>query len=417
MSTTDTTPAGSEVSAVDLSDSRSYVAGVPHDYFAYLRRHDPVHWQEDANGPGFWAVMTYPECVAVNRDVERFSSARRGTMPFELTDDEIATQSLMMVNMDPPLHTRYRRLVNKGFTPRIVRDLEASIHRATDEIIDRVCERGRADFVTDISAELPLVVIAELLGVAYEDRHRIFDWSNRMVGSQDPEYQGEEGEAMAAAAELYAYASALFAAKRIDPHSDLTSVLTQVEVEGERLSDLELELFFLLLTVAGNETTRNLMSGAMVAFFDAPDQWERLRADRSLLPTAIEEMLRFVSPVMNFRRTATCDVELRGTTIHEGDKVLFFHGSANRDEDVFDGPDRFDITRDPNPHMAFGGGGPHFCLGANLARMEIRVMFEHLLDRMPDLSPAGPVQRLQSQFINGVKHIPVAFAPSAPVGP
>ena len=213
--------------------------------------------------------------------------------------------------------------------------------------------------------------------------------------------------------ELYAYAAELFGQKRIDPHADLMSVLTTVEVEGERLSELELELFFLLLTVAGNETTRNLISGAMHAFFEHPEQWQRLRADRSLLPSAVEEMLRFVTPVMNFRRTAMADLELSGTAIGEGDKVVFFHASANRDEDVFEEPDTFDIGRDPNPHIAFGGGGPHFCLGANLARMEIRVMFEHLLDRMPDIRQDGDVQRLQSQFINGVKHLPVAFTPSA----
>jgi cholest-4-en-3-one 26-monooxygenase len=194
------------------------------------------------------------------------------------------------------------------------------------------------------------------------------------------------------------------------------SVLTTVEVEGEQLNELELELFFLLLTVAGNETTRNLMSGAMHAFFQFPEQWERLRADRTLLPGAVEEMLRYVTPVMNFRRTAMCDTELGGTAIREGDKVVFYHASANRDEEIFENPDVFDIGRDPNPHIAFGGGGPHFCLGANLARMEIRVMFEHLLDRLPDLHQAGEVQRLQSQFINGVKHLPVAFTPSAPVG-
>jgi cholest-4-en-3-one 26-monooxygenase len=190
------------------------------------------------------------------------------------------------------------------------------------------------------------------------------------------------------------------------------SVLTGVEVEGEQLSDFELELFFLLLTVAGNETTRNLISGAMAAFFDNPDQWDLLRNDRSLLPSATEEMLRYVTPVMNFRRQTTSEFELGGQTIKADEKVVFFHVSANRDEKVFEDPNRFDITRDPNPHMAFGAGGPHFCLGANLARMEIRVMFEHLLDRMPDIRLDGEVQRLQSQFINGVKHIPVAFTPS-----
>ena len=404
------------VAPVDLSDSRSFVPGVPHAWLAHLRRHDPVHWQDEAGGPGFWAVTRYPDCVTVNRDYERFSSAARGTMPFEMPDEDIAQQGLMMLNMDPPLHTRYRRLVNKGFTPRIVRDLEQSIHDATDAIIDQVIEKGEADFVTDISAELPLQVIAELLGVPADDRHRMFEWSNRMVGNEDPEYQLEAEMALHAAMELYAYAAELFARKRIDPHADLMSVLTTVEVEGEQLSEMELELFFLLLTVAGNETTRNLMSGAMHAFFQHPEQWERLLADRTLLPTAVDEMLRFVSPVMNFRRTAMCDATLSGTEIKEGDKVVFFHASANRDEDVFEDPDTFDLGRSPNPHIAFGGGGPHFCLGTNLARMEIRVMYEHLLDRMPDIRQDGDVKRLQSQFINGVKHLPVAFTPAARVG-
>jgi cholest-4-en-3-one 26-monooxygenase len=334
-------------------------------------------------------------------------------MPFEMGEEEIAQQGLMMLNMDPPLHTRYRRLVNKGFTPRTVRDLEESIHRAADNIIDQVIEAGSADFVTDLSAELPLQVIAELLGVPQEDRHKMFDWSNRMVGNADPEYQEEASMAENAAMELYAYAADLFSKKRIDPHADLMSVLTGVEVEGERLTDLELELFFLLLTVAGNETTRNLMSGGMHAFFQNPEQWQRLLADRTLLPTAADEMLRFVSPVMNFRRTAMTDLVLSETKVAEGDKVVFYHCSGNRDEDIFENPDVFDIGRDPNPHIAFGGGGPHFCLGANLARMEIRVMFEHLLDRLPDIHQHGDVQRLQSQFINGVKHLPVAFTPGA----
>jgi cholest-4-en-3-one 26-monooxygenase len=404
-----------DLSPVDLSDSRSFVAGVPHTWLAYLRRNDPVYWQDEAGGPGFWAVTRYADCVTVNRDFERFSSAARGTMPFELGDEDIAQQGLMMLNMDPPLHTRYRRLVNKGFTPRMVRDLEESIHRSTDAIIDQVIETGRADFVTDLAAELPLQVIAELLGVPQADRHRMFDWSNRMVGNEDPEYQDQAHLAQEAAMELYAYASELFATKRMDPHTDLMSVLTTVEVEGENLSELELELFFLLLTVAGNETTRNLMSGAMHTFFAHPAQWSRLREDRSILPSAVEEMLRFVSPVMNFRRTAMVDLTLSDTPIAAGDKVVFFHVSANRDEDVFSDPDTFDLTRDPNPHIAFGGGGPHFCLGANLARLEIRIMFEHLLDRMPDIRQDGEVQRLQSQFINGVKHLPVAFSPSTRV--
>jgi len=405
-----------DVAPVNLSDSRSYVNGVPHAWLAYLRRHEPISWQDEAGGPGFWVVTRYHDCVTVNRDWEHFSSATRGVLPMEMPEEELEQQRLMMLNMDPPLHTRYRRLVNKGFTPRMVRDLEASIHRATDAIIDEVIEAGEADFVTQISAELPLQVIADLLGVPKEDRHKMFDWSNHMVGNEDPEYQETTDMAANAAMELYAYAAELYAKKRIDPHDDLMSVLTAVEVEGERLSELELELFFLMLTVAGNETTRNLMSGAMHTFFQFPEQWQRLLDDRTLLSTAVDEMLRYVSPVMNFRRTATVDTELSGQAIAAGDKVVFFHTSANRDEEIFDDPNRFDISRDPNPHISFGGGGPHFCLGANLARMEINVMFKHLLDRLPDIRQNGEERHLQSQFINGVKHLPVAFAPGARVG-
>jgi cholest-4-en-3-one 26-monooxygenase len=400
---------------INLLDSKAFTDRVPHEWFAYLRKHAPVWWQEEENGPGFWAVTTHAEATTVNRDYEHFSSSKQATFLWDLEPDDLAQQQMLMLNMDPPLHTRYRRLVNKGFTPRMVNQLHDRIDAAADEIIDSVIEKGSADFVTDIAAELPLVVIAELLGVPNEDRHRMFNWSNRMIGSEDPEYQTDESVPQQAAMELYAYASALFETKRIDPHEDLMSVLTQVDVEGEKLNSVELELFFLLLTVAGNETTRNLISGGMAAFFDHPDQWEMLRKDRSLLPSATEEMLRYVSPVMNFRRQTTSAFDLGDQHIEEDTKVVFFHVSANRDERVFENPQTFDITRDPNPHMAFGAGGPHFCLGANLARMEIRVMFEHLLDRMPDITLDGEVERLQSAFISGVKHIPVAFPSAARV--
>jgi cholest-4-en-3-one 26-monooxygenase len=404
-----------QLSDIDLTDSRNFVPGVPHEWFAYLRRNAPVWWHEETDGPGFWCVTKYDDCVTVNREHERFSSARRATFIWELPEEAMEQQRLLMLNMDPPLHTRYRRLVNKGFTPRMVAQLQQKIHETADSIIDTVIEKGECDFVTDIAAELPLVVIADLLGVPQEERHNMFNWSNRMIGQEDPEYQITEEVAQQAAMELYAYASDLFAKKRANPHDDLMSVLNSVDIDGEKLSELELELFFLLLTVAGNETTRNLISGAMHAFFQHPDQWQKLIEDRTLLPGAIEEMLRFVTPVMNFRRQTTSPIELRGQKIEEDQKVVFFHTSANRDEDVFADPDTFDITRSPNPHMAFGAGGPHFCLGANLARMEIRVMYEHLLDRMPDIHQDGEVQRLQSAFINGVKHLPVSFSPAAPV--
>ena len=409
MSQTELDISGVDFADINLLDSTVFAERVPHEWFAFLRQNAPVWWQEEQDGPGFWAVTTLAEATQVNRDYEHFSSARQATYLWDLAEDDLAQQQLIMLNMDPPLHTRYRRLVNKGFTPRMVNQLHERIHAATDDIIDNVIETGSADFVTDIAAELPLVVIAELLGVPNEDRHRMFDWSNRMIGSEDPEYQTAGEVAQAASMELYAYASELFGKKRIDPHEDLMSVLTQVEIEGEQLSSFELELFFLLLTVAGNETTRNLISGAMATFFEYPDQWQKLRDDRSLLPSAVEEMLRYVTPVMNFRRQTMSEFVLGDQKIEADSKVVFFHISANRDELAFENPQTFDITRNPNPHMAFGAGGPHFCLGANLARMEIRVMFEHLLDRMPEMELAGDVQRLQSAFISGVKHIPITF--------
>jgi cholest-4-en-3-one 26-monooxygenase len=403
---------------IDLTDGRKFVPGVPHHWFRQLRAEAPVYWHPEMVAPrgGFWAVTGYHDCVTVNRDWERFSSARRSALFNEVDEDQLAQQQLMMLNMDPTMHTRYRRLVNKGFSPKMVRDLEQQIVGYADGIIDAVCERGTADFVEEISAELPLLVIAELLGVPQEDRRMVFDWSNRMIGSEDPEYQIPDTDPSEAAMQVYSYAEELAANRRLQPRQDLVSVLIDAEVEGEKLDQLELDLFFLLLIVAGNETTRNLMSGAMAAFFDHPDQWELLRNDRSLLPNAVEEMLRFVTPVMHFRRTAVTDLELGGQEVKEGDKVVFWHTSANRDDTVFTNPDSFEISRNPNNHIAFGGGGPHFCLGANLARMEIMVMFDRLLDRIPDIRLDGQVQRLQSNFINGTKHIPVAFAPSAPIG-
>jgi len=403
---------------IDLTDGRNFVAGVPHQWFAELRREAPVFWHPEEIAPrgGFWAITRYDDCVQVNRDWEHFSSARRTALFNETDEDMLAQQQLLMLNMDPTMHTRYRRLVNKGFTPKMVRDLEQQIIGYADGIIDSVCERGSADFVEEISAELPLLVIAELLGVPQDDRRKVFDWSNQMIGADDPEYQIPGAAPDEALMQVYSYAEELAAERRLRPRQDLVSVLLDAEVEGEKLNELELDLFFLLLIVAGNETTRNLMSGAMAAFFDHPDQWDRLRKDRSLLPGAVEEMLRYITPVMHFRRTATSDMELHDQEIREGDKVVFWHISANRDESIFENPAAFDVARSPNNHIAFGGGGPHFCLGANLARMEIMVMFDRLLERMPDIRLDGEVQRLQSNFINGTKHIPVAFAPSAPVG-
>jgi cholest-4-en-3-one 26-monooxygenase len=392
---------------IDLTNPDAFVAGVPHEWFTRLRREAPVYWHDEADGPGFWAVTSFDEFVTVNRDPMTYSSSRGAVFLWDMPEDALEQQRLLMLNMDPPLHTRYRLLINKGFTPRMVNALEATMRDRTREILDRVADRGECDFVVDVAAELPLQVIADLMGVPQEDRHKLFDWSNRMVGAEDPEYGITEEDTAIASMELYAYAAELANQKRANPSDDLISVLSQAEVDGERLSGLEIDLFFLLLSVAGNETTRNLISHGLVALLEHPDQLARLRADPGLMGSAIEEMLRWASPVMQFRRTATVDHELGGQRISDGDKVVFWHISANRDETKFDDPFTFDIARSPNEHVAFGGGGPHFCLGANLARMEIRLMFEELLARFPEMEITGEVSRLRSNFINGIKHIPL----------
>jgi cholest-4-en-3-one 26-monooxygenase len=329
---------------------------------------------------------------------------------FDPPPEELEHMQLMMLNMDPPKHTKVRALVNKGFTPRMVARLELRLRAITNQIIDNVAARGQCDFVTEIAAELPLQAIAELMGIPLADRHKVFEWSNRLIGLDDPEYNPSHDDGKLAAAEMYLYANQLAAERRDRPGDDLVSVLMTAEVEGERLTELEFDLFFLLLAVAGNETTRNLISGGMLALIEHPDQRARLLANPSLMPIAVDEMLRWVSAVIEFRRTATRDTELRGQTIRAGDKVLIYYISANRDEEVFPEPDRFDVGRTPNDHLAFGIG-EHFCLGSNLARLEIRVMFEELLRRLPDIELAGPVDRLRSNLINGIKRMPVVFTP------
>jgi cholest-4-en-3-one 26-monooxygenase len=286
------------------------------------------------------------------------------------------------------------------------------VREIATNIIDSVASRGSCDFVTEVAAELPLQVIAEMVGVPHEERHKIFDWSNRLIGFDDPELTTSMEDGGQAAAQLFMYAHELAAQRRNEPRDDLVSVLVRAEVDGEVLSEPAFDAFFLLLVVAGNETTRNLISGAMQAFMEHPEQRQRLIDDPSQMTIAVEEMLRWVSPVMYFRRTAQRDTEIRGQKIREGEKVVMYYPSGNRDEDVFGNTaGTFDVTRSPNPHIAFGGGGHHFCLGASLARLEIRVMFEELFRRLPDIAPAGPANRLRSNFINGIKHLPVQFAP------
>jgi len=390
-----------------LYDPDTFVPGVPFETFKRLRKEFPVFRQvSPETGTAFWVLTKYDDVVRVSTDSATFSSAQ-GT---NIENLDGGTE-LMMLNMDPPRHTKLRNLVSKGFTPKMTRAMEPHIREITNNIIDRVAKRGECDFVTDIAAELPLGVIAELIGVPKDEQHKIFHWGNQMVGMEDPEYGVTQETAMNAAMAMFAYAEELAAKRREHPQDDLVSALVEADVDGEKLTPLEFNVFFMLLAVAGNETTRNLTSHGMLALFDHPEQKERLLSDMSLMPTAVEEMLRWGSVVMYFRRTTMTDVEFRGQHIGPGERVTMWYISANRDEEIFPDADVFDVGRSPNNHVAFGGGGAHFCLGASLARLEIRILFEELLRRLPDIQQAGPVARLRSNFINGVKHMPVRFTP------
>ncbi|MEX0799916.1 MAG: cytochrome P450 [Dehalococcoidia bacterium] len=401
---------------VDLSDPGLFVDHVPHEVFRLLRREAPVFWNKEQEGRGFWAVTTYADLMAVSHDWKTFSSHEGAVFMFDPEPQVLADLQLMMLNMDPPQHAKLRRLVKTGFTARLLRRVEPHIRDVCNQIIDRVCEKGECDFVTDVAAELPLQVIAEIMGVPQEDRHMLFDWSNRLIGFDDPEFQTSEEDGRVAAGEVYMYSNQLAQQRKGKLGEDLVSILMEAEVEGERLTELEFNLFFLLLAVAGNETTRNAISGGMLALIENPDERARLLADRSLMPLAVEEIVRYISPVMYFRRTALNETEIHGQKIAQGDKVLIYYISANRDEDVFPEPDRFDVGRTPNEHIGFGGGGPHFCLGSNLAPLEIRIMFDELMRRIPDMELSGPVSRLRSNFIAGIKHMPVTFTPQRAEG-
>jgi cholest-4-en-3-one 26-monooxygenase len=398
---------------IDLIDPDSYADGVPHEMFARLRREAPVCRHEQPGATPFWAITRYRDIVSVSRDWATYSSERRGALLGEPPEEALATQRLMMLNMDPPRHSKLRALVNKGFTPRQIGQLTEPVRRVCNELVDAIAARGTCDFVTEIAAELPLQVIAELLGIPQADRHQVFEWSNTMVGSDDPEWRGTPEDSQNAAMAMYGYANELVEQRKDSPRDDLVSVLMQAEVDGERLTEMEFDLFFLLLAVAGNETTRNLISGGMLALFQHPDERRRLSEDRSLLDTAVEEMLRWVTPVMQFQRTAQRDTEVAGVRIAEGERVALYYVSANRDETVFDEPMRFDVGRSPNEHLTFGAGGPHFCLGNSLAKLEIRTVFDVLLDRLPDLELAAPPRKLRSNFLNGIKSMPVQFTPAS----
>ncbi len=410
-----TRPSGTTELA-DLNDPDTFVAGIPHETFAHWRATDPVHWTEHPTENPYWSVTTYDEVVTANRDAELFSSETGGVFIMDPDEETLAQLGLLMLVMDPPRHTRYRLLVSRAFTPKHIRDLEAFIQRSTQSIVDEVIEKGSADFVVDLAAELPLQVIAEIIGVPQEDRHLVFDWSNRMVGSEDPEYAVAPDDALTAQMEMFAYCQSLCDDRRKNPRDDILTALINAEVDGDKLDDLELNTFFMLLAVAGNETTRNLIAHGMHNLFQYPDEHRKLLEQRELLTPGVEEMLRVGTPVMQFRRTATRATQLGDASIGEGDKVVLWYVSANRDEKYFDAPMEFRVDRTPNEHIAFGGRGPHFCLGANLARSEIHHLFGEVLERMPDIRQAGEPERLRSNFIAGIKHLPVEFTPGARSG-
>lgn len=405
-----------DLADIDLLDRDRFTKGIPHEWFTYLRANAPIYHHPEPNGPGFWVFSKYDDVVAIGRDAKHFSSDQRrgGVVGMEEveTDPEWQGEGQLMLTMDPPPHTRHRRLVNRGFTPRMIGMLEPHIRDITVQILDDAIAKGDVDFVVDVAAELPLQVIAEMMGVPVEDRHKVFDWSNRMVGSEDPEYAVDQENVQAAQIEMFMYAQSLAERRRQDPKDDIITKLLSADIDGDQLSEMDFNLFFLLLAVAGNETTRNAISHGMNALLEHPDQYQMLVEKPELLDGAIEEILRWASPVMYFRRNVTEDIDYKGHQMKAGDKLSIWYVSANRDEEVFDDPFRFDIARSPNEHVAFGGGGPHHCLGANLARMEMRLFFEELTRRVPRVQLTGEPVRLRSNFIGGIKHLPVRFEPA-----
>lgn len=384
---------------------------VPHAEFARLRRDQPVFWHPEPNDTGFWAVTKHDDIVQISRDHETFSTELGGTFISTQTADDLAQMRLSILNMDPPRHDRFRRLISAGFTPRQIKRLIEQIDHHAAKIVDDIADRGEVDFVHEVSARLPIAMICEMLGIPESDWEQMLVWSDQLVGWDDPELAVDKDTQLMAAAQMFAYCDELVKHRKESPGDDILSTLVHAEVDGDKLTEMELNLFFVTLVIAGNETTRNLISHGMLALFEHPDQLARLRAEPELMPTAVDEMLRWGSSIQNFRRTATRDTEIRGVPIKEGDKVVTFYLSGNFDEEEFGDPFAFRVDRTPNHHVTFGGGGIHFCLGSHLAKAEIGAIIGEVVQRLPDIEPAGPAVRLRSDFINGVKHLPVRYTP------
>jgi cholest-4-en-3-one 26-monooxygenase len=394
---------------IDLLED-TWAVGVPHDQFDFLRVEAPVHWHDHPDSEGFWAVTRYDDVRAVSRDHQTFSAELGSTFVMDQTEEALEMIRMTILNMDPPKHSRYRRLVSTGFTPRMINQLIEAIQVKAEGIVANIEGRDEVEFVEEVAAELPLQVICEMIGVPNEDRHLIFDWSNRLVGFQDEDFRTSEEDGQIAAAEIYAYCEAIAEDRRDHPRDDIMTALAQAEVDGDRLTQDEINMFFVTLAVAGNETTRNLIAHSLQALLERPEVKAELVAaidDDALWSSATEEFLRWGTSIHNFRRTATRDTEIGGTPVKAGEKVVIFYAAANRDPEHFVDPHVFDIRRTPNDHLTFGGGGAHFCLGANLARAQIKVMMREFLRRYPNVEAAGPHRRMRSDFVNGIKSLPV----------
>ncbi len=396
---------------IDLADPDTYSGGMPHDEFLRLRAHDPVSWQPEAGGRGFWAVTRYHDIVSVLRTPKVFSSWRGGVLLADPPAEFLEKLRENMLNRDPPDHTALRRLVNKAFSPRRIEQLEGRIEAHAIQLVSAVKHTGRCDFATQIAGEMPLFVICEILGVPLADRTRLYALTERMFGSDIKDRAAALADGRQAANELRAYGAALGRDKAKAPADDMVSDLLTAEVEGRRLTDGEFQAFFMMLFNAGADTTRSLLCYGLELLLARPDLMDRLRREPTLVPGAIEEMLRFEPPVIQFRRTATQDTDLGGRTIREGDKVVVFFPSANRDEAVFPDPDRFDIERTPNDHLAFGYG-THYCLGAPLARLESKHVFQTVLRELSGIERAAPIERSRTNFIRSIRRLEIAYQPS-----
>lgn len=397
-------------------DPVTFSNGFPHETFRDLRAHDPVsHHDHPTWKRGYWVVARHADVQRVSRDSANFSNAPNPFLDAEMAEDD-ATMAELLISQDPPIHTKLRKLINKGFTPRRVGQLEDRVRERVDRIVGSLAGRNECDLVTDIALWLPLHVIADLVGVPEDDRAQVFRWTELTFGFDENVTADERADAATA---MFMYADSLCEQRRAEPRDDLMSVLITAEVDGETLTQMQIDLFFMLLQNAGSETTRNLITTGMLVLLQQPEQLERLRADLSIMPTAIEELLRWVSPVMQFTRRALHDTEIGDRSIPAGDRVALVYPSANRDERAFDDPDHLDLTRQPNDHVAFGAGGPHFCLGANLARFEARIMFEALLTRFEGLEPTAPADalpRVHSNLIDGYAHLPIRWDALLPAG-